>query len=283
MLGWSEIECNISSLEGLLAELAEIDENLIRHGLDHMEEWEQLARRKEIYEMLHPKTRQGQRNGQTSKTETVSVLEEKPFAEDTAEKLGVTARTVRNKIQVAKKLTPEAKEIVKTHDIGFKNALKLSRLAPEQQEDAARQLAAEAIRSVDEYRPVPAETEPPPGEKQEAAPEPSSTAPTSGEACYATIRDSVADLKNPDKDRRRTPDTFLASFFFFLQRFCQGVENYATPEYAAVFPALTRQQLDQIRQEVNSTCSALRNLLHKMERTAQNELPQEKARSQRGA
>ena len=29
-LGWTEIECNVSDLDGLLAELAEIDENLIR-------------------------------------------------------------------------------------------------------------------------------------------------------------------------------------------------------------------------------------------------------------
>lgn len=33
LLGWEEIECNISDLEGLLAELAEIDENFVRKGL----------------------------------------------------------------------------------------------------------------------------------------------------------------------------------------------------------------------------------------------------------
>ena len=30
LLGWAEIECNVSSLEGLQAELAEIDENFVR-------------------------------------------------------------------------------------------------------------------------------------------------------------------------------------------------------------------------------------------------------------
>ena len=266
MLGWAEIECTVSSLDGLLAQLAEIDENLIRRGLDHVEEWEQLARRKEIYEKLHPETRQGQRNGQTSKTETVSVLDTKPFAEDTAEKLGVTARTVRNRIQVAKNLTPAVKGIVKEHDIGFKNALKLSRLSPEQQEEAASQLAAGAIHSVDEYRSIPTKPELPPQEGQEEYP---AVLPVSDEAYYATTKDSVNDLKNPDKDRSRTPDTFLASFSFFLQRFCQGVTNYASPEYVALFPALTQEQLDQLRQEVDSACSALRSLFHKMERTAQ--------------
>ena len=57
LLGWSEIKCTVSELDGLLAQLAEIDENLIRREFDHVEEWEQLARRKEIYEKLHPETR----------------------------------------------------------------------------------------------------------------------------------------------------------------------------------------------------------------------------------
>ncbi len=264
LLGWTEIECTVSGLDGLLAQLAEIDENLIRRGLDHVEEWEQLARRKEIYEKLHPETRQGQRNGQTSKNETVSVLEAKPFTQDTAEKLGVSPRSIEQKIQVAKKLTSKVKGIVKEHDIGFKNALKLSRLSPEQQEEAAAQLAAGTIHSADEYRPIPKGAVPPPDEGEEAPPE--APAIASGAGCYPTIRDSVADLKNPDKDRSRTPDTFLASFSFFLQRFRQGVENYTSPEYAVVFPALTREQLEQLRQEVNSACAALHKLFHKMER-----------------
>ena len=33
LLGWEEIECTVSSLEGLQAELAEIDENFIRKDL----------------------------------------------------------------------------------------------------------------------------------------------------------------------------------------------------------------------------------------------------------
>lgn len=270
MLGWAKIECTVSDLDGLLAQLAEIDENLIRCGLDHVEEWEQLARRKEIYEKLHPETRQGQRNGQTSKTETVSVLEAKPFAEDTAEKLGVTARTVRSRIQVAKNLTPAVKGIVKEHDIGFKNALKLSRLSPEQQEEAASQLAAGSIHSVDEYHLSPSEPEPaPPNEGRKVSPEIPVTTSASEGGYYATTRDSVDDLKNPDKDRSRTPDTFFASFSFFLERFCQGVTNYSSSEYAVVFPALTQEQLDQIRQQVNSSCAALHSLFHKMERKSQ--------------
>lgn len=262
-LGWPEIECTVKNLDGLLAELAEIDENLIRRKLHYTDEGKQLTRRKEIYEVLHPETQQGRRNGQTSKNETVSFLEAKPFSVDTAEKIGTSRRAVEQKIQVAKNLTPKATKAVKEHDIGFKNALKLSRLPPEQQEDAANQLAAGDIHSVDEYQSVPAEQQNP---EQRKTSQPSE--PQVSEGCYPTIKASVEDLKNPDKDRRRTPDTFLMTFSFFLQRFCQGIANYSTPEHEAVFPALTREQLGQLRGEVQSVHTALDGLFYKIERMA---------------
>jgi ParB family chromosome partitioning protein len=59
LLGWTEIECNVSSLEGLLAELAEVDENVVRKGLSAVEYSDLLLHRKEIYEALHPETRAG--------------------------------------------------------------------------------------------------------------------------------------------------------------------------------------------------------------------------------
>lgn len=165
-------------------------------------------------------------------------------------------------------MTPQAKEIVKGSDIGINSALKISRLPPEQQEDAARQMASKSSHSTDNGQLAEAEPELP---REGHAPPPEAPAaalvPDSG--YYATTKDSVDDLKNPDKDRNRTPDTFFASFSFFLERFCQGITNYSSPEYAAVFPALTQEQLDQIQQQVNYSCTALHNLFHKMERMVQ--------------
>ena len=68
-LGWTEIECNVTSLAGLQAKLAEIDENIVRCDFSSMESNELLLRRKEIYESLHPETQQGKRNRMTSKNE----------------------------------------------------------------------------------------------------------------------------------------------------------------------------------------------------------------------
>lgn len=144
LLGWTEIECTISDAEGIQAELAEIDENIVRARLSRHELGEQLLRRKELYEALHPETRQGMRNGQTSKNENFSLLGTKPFSQDTAEKLGVSKRTVEQLVQTARDLTPEAKKIIREADskITKGNALKISRLPPDQQEEAAAVLAA---------------------------------------------------------------------------------------------------------------------------------------------
>ncbi len=143
LLGWTEIECTISDAEGIQAELAEIDENIVRARLSRHELGEQLLRRKELYEALHPETRQGMRNGQTSKNENFSLLGTKPFSQDTADKLGVSKRTVEQLVQTARDLTPEAKKIIRDADnkITKGDALKISRLPPDQQEEAATVLA----------------------------------------------------------------------------------------------------------------------------------------------
>ena len=139
LLGWSEIECTVSSADGLQAELAEIDENFVRAGLSHRELGDLLLRRKELYESLHPETQQGKRNGQTAKNANFSLLETKSFSQDTADKLGVSKRTVEQLVQTARDLTPEAKKIIR--DAGDKitkrAALQISRLPPDQQEEAA--------------------------------------------------------------------------------------------------------------------------------------------------
>ena len=59
LLGWAEVDCTVSSLEGLQAELAEIDENFVRTDLSTIEYGDLLLRRKEIYEVLHPETKNG--------------------------------------------------------------------------------------------------------------------------------------------------------------------------------------------------------------------------------
>ncbi len=58
-LGIDEIRCEIVNLEDLAAEIAEIDENLVRGRMSKREEDKALARRKVLYEQLHPETVRG--------------------------------------------------------------------------------------------------------------------------------------------------------------------------------------------------------------------------------
>ncbi len=69
----------------------------------------------------------------------MTLLGAKPFSEDTADKLGVSKRTVERLVQTAANLTPEAKKTIR--DAGDKitkgAALKISKLPPDQQAEAA--------------------------------------------------------------------------------------------------------------------------------------------------
>ena len=270
LLGWTEIECTVSSLEGLLAALAEVDENVVRKGLSAVEYGSLLLRRKEIYEALHPKTRNGgDRRSEKIRASKCRSDPEKSFAQDTADKLGVSKRTVERQVQAAKNLTPEAKDIIRETGtkITKKDALKLSRLAPEQQKDAASQLAVGEIHSMDQYQPAPAEPEETPHHKQEPEVSTPTTAPyTLGDKRYASLEESIADLKNLNKDCSYTPDTLLADIDGFVATFHKNFAWYNDPVCTVVFPSITEVQFDFVKQRFESVISAMEDLLKLMER-----------------
>lgn len=295
-LGWEDVECTVSSLEGLAAELAEIDENIVRSDISTLEYGEILLRRKEIYETLHPETKEGiaqaismNRTLGNNVSDKMSVTS-KSFVQDTAEKLGVVPRTIERQIQTAKNLMPETKEIIKKSDqkISKEAALKLSRLGPEQQKEAAALLAAKEIRTVDEYTakvkgaqeaeipaqsnlpdrlPEPQYIEPVADKPVEAEPPaPAGDCPLqTGHA--ASLKDVVAELKGPDKDCSGTPDSFLAEYEAFTRKFHKEIGWYNDPYYDTVFPSVSPEQLASLRELTDSICLAAEELFHKVERT----------------
>ncbi len=312
ILGWDEVECTVSSLEGLQAELAEIDENFVRSGLSAIEYGEMLLRRKEIYETLHPETRAGVAqaaamnravgNNVADKMSATS----KSFVEDTAGKLNVAPRTVRREIQTAKNLTQEAKEIMKSADapISKKAAMKLSRLEPVQQKEAAELLAAQKIRTVDEYvagvGSMAVEEEPLPGRNMEdtgRSPESQNMggerqegdsivdaglaeddmdetrrqqqdvfphAGTSTDTGGASLKEIIAQLKDPDKDCSGTPESFLAEYDAFVRKFHREIGWYNNSYYDTVYPFLNDEQLDTLRKMIDAICSAAEALFERV-------------------
>lgn len=157
-LGRAEIECTVCDINGIRAELAEIDENVIRRNLTNTDVSGLLARRKKLYETLHPETITRNcpshvNNHQGSSDKLSSKCKVKYFVEDTAEKLGVSTRTVERYLYLAEHLTPKASEILKKMDKQPPRSelMKLARFEPDQQTECAAQLLSDKIKSVDTY------------------------------------------------------------------------------------------------------------------------------------
>ena len=269
LLGWTEIECTVSDLDGLQVELAEIDENFVRKDLSDDEFRELLLRRKEIYESLHPETKATYDGGVFRGNQHQNVVGEnfsattKSFVQDTADKLGVSPRTVELQIQTAKNLTPETKEIIKGAKVTKSDALKLSRLAPERQTEAASRLVSGAIRSIDEYQPPPVALEPAEPEAPAEAPPPSVPYSSSGRH-YASFEESIADLKNHDKDCSYTPDALLAELDSFIQKFHREFAWYSDPFCTVVFPDISQVQFDYLQKRFGTISTAIHDLLQQM-------------------
>jgi hypothetical protein len=111
-LGWTEIEATIATLDDLSAELAEIDENIVRQELTVLERAEQLARRKEIYETLHPEARHGIA-GAHARWNAMATDATASFATDTAAKTGIAPRTVRENVQIATRIAPDVRDAIR--------------------------------------------------------------------------------------------------------------------------------------------------------------------------
>lgn len=132
LLGYEEVKINKINLSGLLAELAEIDENLIRNELHWLESDKQLKRRKAIYEELHPETKQGNTT-ERAEVKRHNVVLQKTFTEDTADKLGQSQRNIQRSVARAESIIEEVEEDIKELDISKTEGTILSRFEPEQQ------------------------------------------------------------------------------------------------------------------------------------------------------
>lgn len=96
-LGWKEIEAKVwTDVTDDWARLMEIDDNLAGAEMNALDTAVFLARRKEVYERLHPEAKHGgDRRSADFQTDTMSV---RSFAAATAEKFGLTDRHVRRMI-----------------------------------------------------------------------------------------------------------------------------------------------------------------------------------------
>lgn len=139
---WEEIDVSIAQLDQLHAELAEIDENLIRSELTWTEQDKQLKRRKEIYEALHPETKHVTERGGPGRghktSDIVSPVLTPSFAEDVSAKTGVSTRTVERSIQRAEAFTDEQMDLLEQADVTKTEATKIAQLPQPEREEAIK-------------------------------------------------------------------------------------------------------------------------------------------------
>lgn len=255
-LGWTEIECTICGLEGLQAELAEIDENVVRTALSKIEYGELLERRKEIYESLHPETKAGlaQAAGMNRSigkhvTDKMSPAS-KSFAQDTAGKLGVSVRTVERTMQTMKGLTAETREVFRQfpdYKLSQSNAAKLSRLEPKKQKTAAILLASYQIKSVDEYEPEQIEGKAPRKPKQDK-----------------DFLESVASLKDPTKAAVGDTDFLLSDYRTMVREVQQQINFYHDSYFKNAVSALSHAEMDELEQLTDSCCEIMQDFIKQL-------------------
>lgn len=118
-LGWSEIPAIILDADVLKAELAEIDENLIRNPLSALEQADQMKRRKEIYEALHPESapenvkKANLKNVSSKRNDFASTETAKSFTQDAAEKTGKSQRSIQQGVKIGRDIPEEIKQKIK--------------------------------------------------------------------------------------------------------------------------------------------------------------------------
>ena len=146
-LGLVEIECIVVSDDDLHAELAMIDENLMRAELSATERSRQTARRKAIYLELHPETAAGAA-GADARWNATDNLSTASFAAETAKATGKDERTVRRDAERGEKVIPEVMEMIAGTKLDTGSYLdKIKNLGPNEQVAAAKRDLAEIRRA----------------------------------------------------------------------------------------------------------------------------------------
>lgn len=212
-LGWTTIPAivldysaaNDDATAELLAELAEIDENLKRNDLTELQQGIQHAQRKRIYEKLHPETAvPGRGKNQYVPTDNLSVGIP-TYAADAATATGETERTVRRKNLIGEQLESIAEQLTGTAiEDNQSELLALAKLQESKPEIAA--VVIEKLVQAKEQQKAEPEQEPvkaPELERPKAGAAKTKKTPSPSKAPKApkpvSVKSIVADIKKQDR------------------------------------------------------------------------------------
>ena len=149
LLDWQAVDAIVFSGDTIEAELAEIDENLMRNDLTVLEQGEHLQRRNEILEAM------GQRAPSYRPEKGSTVLPLKTTA-DIAKEVGLSETSAQRRMQVARNIVPEVKDAIRNTEIADSTTqlLELARLTPEKQVEVARSIVNGAASVIDAKREI---------------------------------------------------------------------------------------------------------------------------------
>ena len=135
LLDWQAVDAIVFSGDTIEAELAEIDENLMRNDLTVLEQGEHLQRRNEILEAMGKRREAGR---YPSNDEIVSPLK---TTEDIAKEVGLSKRSAQQRTQIARDIVPAVKELIRDTPIADSTTqlLELARMEPDEQLEVAKQ------------------------------------------------------------------------------------------------------------------------------------------------
>ena len=138
MLGRETIPAIVGTDDDLRAELAEIDENLIRNEYSPAERDIAIARRKAIYEALHPETKVGATGKGRPKVRQVGEANApaERFSKATAEATGQGERTIQRSVSRVESVGEDAlQRVIGTALDKGEEIEALSKLSPEKREE----------------------------------------------------------------------------------------------------------------------------------------------------
>jgi ParB family transcriptional regulator, chromosome partitioning protein len=143
LLNMRTIPCIVQAVDDLQAELITIDENLCRENLTPVQEAKAIARRKEIYEALHPETKHGAIGGGRDQSRQFGDSgKAMRFTKATANLTGKPERNIQRAVRRSAKIGSENLE--RLAGTSLDKGVELDALAdlPAQQQDALIERAA---------------------------------------------------------------------------------------------------------------------------------------------
>jgi len=138
-LGWHEIEADLVTLDGLHAALAEINENLIRHGYaTALEEAEAIAEREQLLAEFGLRAKVGRNRFTGIKLKTTA---------DLAAEVGMSKRTYKKRKQIATSIPPDVRDAIRDTPLADRKTdlLRLARMPEDEQRQIAQQVRAGEI------------------------------------------------------------------------------------------------------------------------------------------